>query len=1108
MYRTRRNPKDPELEQAIEWALSAAQGMVDLGAPLEEDGIGASKTTWGTLSTYAMMGPDAPLGVHMAALNSLRVHSRTQLDRRAWEHAYNVVSHAFRKQGDTESVTIQKGTSAVFKPDVGLRIRFPYSQEWNPTHGIPKGQLKWIKIGNMNVLEISPAYYQHFAKHNAKAYPTLSNYILSHEREWKKELSPAQQDRWDNAEGAVVSTSGPLNPEGGRVGGFQYEWDKKNYRIVLTPPYGVRADILSRQGGAGASWIQDGGQWKSIIPTHTAHEFIENIKDDHPELERLEACVPVWRSVLSALTQSKEEGIAEGGRWKLISSGEPFLKFAPMDENYAGPKMAWYKQIKAKFSREDGVRVMLSDLTDDVIATIRKSAPDLATTLADKKRQWGVEPSLSRGKDDGIQWSLSIPSGELRIYIGGCGWKETESLADKVVGGSNEKDEKQPGVRYASFNEKRVQSVVSALREGYPRLAEALSRAFGGASTATDAAEVGHCAKLAALSGGPDGGAVDYKDIKDAGMRATVEAVAEELRKKLPPGLSPLPFQVIGITYAALNNYRALIADMPGLGKTIQAIGCLAKDPGELLPAIVVAPANVTYNWQDEIHKWLPKMPIIMLDTGHDRLPASTFKGVIIMSWEAMRERRDEILRFGPQCIIADEAHRAKNPKTATGKALRSLVIEPTAKEAELMPKEARIAPHVLLLTGTPIKNAVVELWALLSMINPQAWGRKAHFEKQFGAIVVHKKGKEPKPEDFDTDYQYESHVQDKENAEVRATGKLKDQLLCSMIRRQKDMALKDLPPKTRITINAPMSTSISSEYARAKGDFADWLESSIIRKLLEMGVDPKDATEEALAAVNKALKAVAIVKINHLRQIAARGKIPTAIALARRMAALGENFLIFCDHREVVHELSEAMRRAGIPFGVISGDTPPPQRKVLKDQYQAGTLRCLICTQAAKEGLTLTRGAVTIFVERFWTPADEQQAEDRAHRIGQKRPVTIAFLRAPNTIDDYMGRLVAAKRGLVDRVMGDEEAERNAVDDAQAELVSNLVSSSNTTSDRIWNKLKDRASYELQKWMGAHQEEVLAVIDRASDLDAVSEASALRDIEARLRKNPFRGVR
>lgn len=1068
-------------DQAVRWTLRNAETLAQMPppSPKQKDDVGLSGATWGPVNSYILEPENAGSDVHMAGIELLRTHSKTQLNREKWEEAYDAIARRYRedhphrrpedaKIGASGGVAIRFQKDDPDRPDLqpGLWIFTAYGLRAWPDRGIQNVIKGKQSDGKYWRIFPDPADFRRVAENLAQDQPAMSAYILAHLKEWGAD--------------DVTPKTGQETPK--------HVWDEANFRILIYPPRGEWAGDAAAVA-PGASHTKYSGNYWVQVPVSGIKAWLDVAVQKYPELAPLLAEVPKWTVQKASLKQDKESGSAEGGRWQLISGGEPTLTLQA--ERYS--TLNWRNIPGADFDRTRGIQIPVAGLTA-ALPAIRATHPELAKAIGDKVRSFAGEVRTARGNTEGVKWNISVPSGSLRI------WPTTmtaKSMAAVLPGADYRQDSTG---WYVEINEKRVLDAAKAMQQYAPRMAEALTRAFGGAHQVLEG-EGDQCEMQRLLSEDPKGGGcVDYSDVPAKG-RAPVEEVRKQLQSAFPPGLELKPYQVIGVTYAKLSGFRCLIADEPGLGKTMQAIGCLALAPDELLPAMIVAPANVTYNWEDELHKWLPKVRVVVMDSTRSPLPDPGWRGVVVCSWDFMRERRLDIVKRGFQCIIADEAHYAKNRKSSRSKALRMLVV-PVKPGSEEEKDGYRPAPHVVLLTGTPMKNAVIEYWPLLSMIAPEAWGKESQFKKQFD-ILDRIKG-DPKsgtrPVDADED---PDQLERLEQQMEEALGGLKGRMACTVIQRLKLRALKDLPAKKRVLVSAPLRGSIAAEYQHAAEAFQDWLERAVAQKLTRMGLDMETASEEAVEAVSKALRAEALVKLNHLRQIAARGKIPATIRMARQLKARGEPFLVFCDHKEVVTELSSAFRSAGISFGVISGETASKERQQIKQRFQGGKLDAVICTQAAKEGLTLTRAAVTLFVERFWTPADEQQAEDRIHRIGQTRPVTIAFLYAPGTVDEKMTKLVEAKRRLINTIQGEGEDEREGEDPAavaaQADILKELHEAA-LLSKRIVALLQQKAGSRLRRWMESEQS-LHAIINAAMDkADTFTEAEVLDAI-----RNPRR---
>jgi SNF2 family DNA or RNA helicase len=480
----------------------------------------------------------------------------------------------------------------------------------------------------------------------------------------------------------------------------------------------------------------------------------------------------------------------------------------------------------------------------------------------------------------------------------------------------------------------------------------------------------------------------------------------------------------------------------------------------------------------------------------------------VIASWDAMRERRVELITYGFQFFVADESHKGKSLDASQTKAARLLAM-PVSEDVKADIPGAKTIPHVLFLSGTPLKNSVVELWPQLSALNPDIWGKLAKFKNQYDVLSARGFAKDIPGFDQMSESQREDALYRLEQRKLDALTDLRDRLDCSVIRRLKqDM---NLPPKYRAVVSVTMPPDIRDEYIEAKSNFEAWLAETVRKKLLERGLDERTADQDAYDAVARAMRAEVLVQLGRLREISGRGKVASAIRMGRQLAAAGEPFIYFCDHAEVVNELKKALKAAGIKFGVIRGSTTPANRSRIVREFQNDrTIDAIICTTAAKEGITLTRAAVTIFVEHFWTAADEQQAEDRIHRISQTRPATIAYLHVPGTVDDYMASLISGKRSLTRAIMGAEVVSEEAADEAaKDEAVKDFISRLTISDDAIYKAQYAAAPAPLRAWMEAHEGEVRDAIREViypHGPPLESEEKVLREILTRLspyRRNP-----
>jgi SNF2 family DNA or RNA helicase len=403
------------------------------------------------------------------------------------------------------------------------------------------------------------------------------------------------------------------------------------------------------------------------------------------------------------------------------------------------------------------------------------------------------------------------------------------------------------------------------------------------------------------------------------------------------------PFQKADVMFMRKHNYRVLVANAPGTGKTIEVLAGISIDRIKLCPAVIICPASVVWNWHREARKWCPWARVHVVDDMSTPFPQKKHH-IYIISWGLIVDRAFELLSLKPRLITADEAHMAKNAEAQRSQALYGLAMS---------------SEHLLLLTGTPLVNKREELETLQSLF-----------------------GVDNPP----------------------------------MIRRLLEDAVPDIPPKKRSLLPVYLPPKVAQQYRRAVQEFDRWLKEELASRM--------DAGE-AEAAARRALAAEALVKVGYLRRIIGKGKVNAAADWAARAVRLGEPVVIFAEHGAVIKALSGNLRKQRLRHVVLTGATPKGERQRIIDQFQSGEVPIFIASKAGSTGITLTRAKHLCFVERFWTSADEEQAEDRIRRIGQTQPTRIWFLHAAGTVDDRISRIIERKRILIREAIGNEDIEQ-----------------------------------------------------------------------------------
>ena len=418
------------------------------------------------------------------------------------------------------------------------------------------------------------------------------------------------------------------------------------------------------------------------------------------------------------------------------------------------------------------------------------------------------------------------------------------------------------------------------------------------------------------------------------------------------------PFQRAGVRYA-LERRRTFIADEQGLGKTVQALAAIEADGA--FPAVVVCPASMKLTWEREARKWLPRRSVAVLEGRTETSWTREAKeaDIVVLNYDILEAHAHILGPRGIKALVLDESHYVKNPRAQRSKTAVEL--------AAGLPDDAlRLA-----LTGTPVLNRPEELVAQLRVLGRLGeFGSGARLSRRFR----------------------DAASDDRLHWNLRAH---------CYVRRTKKEVLPQLPAKRAETV--PILLSNEPDYRAAEQDVIAWLQS------LPLDLRTIDAKVAA------ALRAEQLVRLNHLRQLAGSGKLPTGLAWISDFLASGEPLVVFAEHIAIQRALMERFPDA---CHILGSDSGRNRQRAVDDFQREDGPQLIVCSiKAASQGITLTRASNVAFMELDWTPARHDQAEDRLHRIGQESAVTAYYLLAPDTIDETMAMLLQRKRALIDAV-------------------------------------------------------------------------------------------
>ncbi|MCE9670245.1 DEAD/DEAH box helicase [Myxococcus stipitatus] len=521
--------------------------------------------------------------------------------------------------------------------------------------------------------------------------------------------------------------------------------------------------------------------------------------------------------------------------------------------------------------------------------------------------------------------------------------------------------------------------IEEALRHHLERLADY-------AYTSRHGLEIGPAAADAMAALGGAGADIEA----DKTWRALVERifVAKELDPKVPAGLkTPLrDYQAEGfrwLTRLASWGAGGVLADDMGLGKTVQALAVLL-DRGRLGPALVLAPTSVAFNWVDEAKRFAPSLRMKLFSEVEDRgetLARLGPRDVLVISYGLLTRDIGRLSQLRFATIVFDEAQALKNALTHRFRAAKALQ------------GDFRFA-----LSGTPLENHLGELWSLFTLVFPGLLGSYEAFRTRF-ALPIERR------------------------VDPTAAPALARVLQPFLLRRTKSQVEAQLPPRTDVRVPVVLSSEEWTLYEDAR--------LAALASLESRAVAHKEREQERRIEILSALTRLRLLA-SHPRLFDARSKVESSklerfMELVEELRAEGQRALVFSQftsHLGLVRELLDAR---GITYQYLDGQTPPGARAEQVRVFQEGTAPLfLISLKAGGFGLNLTAATSVILLDPWWNPAVEDQAADRAHRIGQQRPVTVYRLVSRGTIEEQMLALHEDKRALVADVLeGKDQAGR-----------------------------------------------------------------------------------
>ncbi len=404
----------------------------------------------------------------------------------------------------------------------------------------------------------------------------------------------------------------------------------------------------------------------------------------------------------------------------------------------------------------------------------------------------------------------------------------------------------------------------------------------------------------------------------------------------------------------------ALLADDMGLGKTLQTL-CALKGR-----TLVVAPTSVLHNWAGEIDRFRPGLSQAIYHGPKRELDPDV--DVTLTTYAILRLDADKLAAEKWETIVLDEAQAIKNPESQVAAAAFGL-------EADFK----------VTLTGTPVENRLEELWSQFHFLQRGVLGGRKEFQERYAAPVA--------------------------AGDAGATDRLRRKVRPFVLRRLKQEVAPDLPPRTEVVLRCDLGEAERTAYDTIRAATL----KEVVAKLQEGG-----GVMAALEALLRLRQASCHASLVPGHEAAGSAKLDLLLETLDSVVAEDHKALVFSQWTSLLDLTEPHLRRAGIPFTRLDGSTR--DRGAVVDEFQSpdGPPVMLVSLRAGGTGLNLTAADNVFLLDPWWNPAVEQQAADRAHRIGQLRPVIVHRLVARETVEERILELQESKRALADAALGE----------------------------------------------------------------------------------------
>lgn len=458
---------------------------------------------------------------------------------------------------------------------------------------------------------------------------------------------------------------------------------------------------------------------------------------------------------------------------------------------------------------------------------------------------------------------------------------------------------------------------------------------------------------------------------------------------KLPEGINAefREYQTKGfgwLWFMYKYGLNGILADDMGLGKTLQALAAIqkAKEQDGPAPTLVICPTTVVFNWESEIQKFAPTLTTLKL-SGVDR--KQFFKeipnyDVVITSYALVRRDINKLKEYNFRYVILDESQNIKNAMSQTAQAVKKLQ-----------------ASHKLALSGTPIENKLEELWSVFDFLMPGFLFSMSEFN-----------------------YRYVNPIMERQDKTVEK--RLKLQIYPFILRRMKRDVAKDLPDKVENIAYCELTDEQRDFYLQVLDSTKEELFKSIEQNGLEKS---RLSIFSALLRLRQICCHPRLYDKENVKNIMKSGKFEKLKVMLEEIIDEGHRILLFSQFVDMLDLIKGWLEREGIPYEYLTGKTKDRQGAVERFNSTPSIPIFLISLKAGGTGLNLTGADYVIHYDPWWNPAVEDQATDRAYRIGQTKKVFVYRLITKNTVEEKIQKLKTVKRNLVDSVIS---VDRNIV--------------------------------------------------------------------------------